>query len=202
MQVIQTGVGHAKAKVVGRRVFEESALDVAVSSGFACALVPAQPGDLLIGSAVSEGDEPGAWEEPLRCAPHLVSLATAATAGMPAHVGGFVSTRRVLCRADEKRRVAERTHAIGVDMESAALAMAAAERRVPFIIIRAASDLVDEDLPLDFNLLLQPSGWWREAAQMLHHPASLAGLWRLRRQAAAASARLTAAFEKFLDQVA
>ena len=35
----------------------------------------------------------------------------------------------------------------------------AAERRIPFAVIRAVSDLLDEDLPLDFNLFLTPSDW-------------------------------------------
>ena len=95
--------------------------------------------------------------------------------------------------------MADRVGAIGLDMESAALGLAASERQILFGIVRTVSDLVDEDLPLDFNLFLRPSGWAKGVAACLAHPTSLIGLNRLRRQSRSAGAQLTAIYRAFAD---
>jgi adenosylhomocysteine nucleosidase len=64
------------------------------------------------------------------------------------------------------------------------------------------SDLLDEDLPLDFNLFLTPDGWPKGALACLTHPSRLLGLKRVRAQATLATERLTRFFERFLDDVA
>ncbi|TAJ23532.1 MAG: hypothetical protein EPO64_11045 [Nitrospirae bacterium] len=212
----QTGVGAAKAGAVCREVLAQHPLDLALSCGFACALAPSRIGDLLIGTdvtvqedgvsslgqaAVPSGAVPCA--EPFR----EVAIAAAQKAGLAAHVGRFVTVPRVLWRADEKRRAALSTGAIGLDMESAAMGAAAVARQVPFLVVRAASDLLDEDLPLDFNLFLAPpgprgfAGWLRGAGFCLVHPSAVVGLNRLRRQSAVASERMTRFVERFLDDL-
>src|SRR5581483_11281300 len=110
----------------------------------------------------------------------------------------FVSTSRVVCLGAEKRALAARTGAIAVDMESAALGAAARQAGVPFLIVRTASDLAEEDLPLDFNLFLTPVSWLRGLAQGMR-PAAWRGLRRLRSQATVASARLSLFFREWLS---
>lgn len=203
----QTGVGVERAGAVCKSALASRPFDLAVASGFACALIPAAVGDLLIGTDVlSHGGEIGrpgggpVWT----CSDELTAAAgrSAAGAGLAVRSGRFVTVARVLCRAAEKRQIAASTGAIGLDMESAAVCAAAIERQVPVVIARTASDLVDEDLPLDFNLFLGPSGWARGAWTCATHPASLIGLNRLRRQAATGADRLTRFFERFLDELA
>jgi adenosylhomocysteine nucleosidase len=96
--------------------------------------------------------------------------------------------------AEEKRKIVDRLGGIGLDMESAALGQVAAERGLSFTIVRTVSDLVDESLPLDFNLFLRPSGWAKGVAACLAHPSSLIGLNRLRVQSRIAGQQLTALF--------
>jgi adenosylhomocysteine nucleosidase len=76
-------------------------------------------------------------------------------------------------------------------MESAAVASEAKAAQVPFLIVRSVSDLLLEELPLDFNLFLRPTGWVKGVGALLAHPSSLLGLNRLRRQSAVAAAALT-----------
>jgi len=76
------------------------------------------------------------------------------------------------------------------------------EYRIPFVVIRAASDLLDEDLPMDFNLFLDPADWLKGAWACVARPASLLGLQRMRTQMRTASQRITTVFERFLDDVA
>ena len=229
--LIQTGVGMAKAKEACRIMLNEQTVDLALSSGFSCALSPSDTGDLLIGTHVVTWGGPndsaqmsarpvsdsGLKHPPkkrkenvagqyaasgmLHCTPDVVetALRTAQAAGLPFRAGRFVTVPRVLWRADEKRQVAIETQAIGLDMESWALGVPVADRQVPFAIVRAVSDLLDEDLPVDFNLFLHPAGWPKGTLTCLARPSSLLGLSRLRSQTEIASGRLTTFFQRFLD---
>jgi adenosylhomocysteine nucleosidase len=203
--VAQTGVGPERAAAACRDVLREHPLDLIVSAGLACALVPAQIGDLLIGTDVRmEADDHEASEHITRlCAGEIVSAAvrTAERAGLTAKTGSFVTAPRILWHSAEKQAVAEMTGAIGLDMESAALAEAAAEQNVPFAIIRSVSDLVDENLPVDFNLFLKPADWLKGLAACVAAPSCVGGLLRLRAQMQAASDRMSRFFERFMDDL-
>ncbi|HJU06656.1 MAG TPA: hypothetical protein VJ692_16025 [Nitrospiraceae bacterium] len=202
---VRTGVGIAKAKEACRTLFNGMRPDLIISCGFACALGPSGIGDLLIGSDVmmekpnGDAQTKDAW----RCDPHVLEAArrAAEAGGMAVRSGRFVTVPRVLWRADDKRRIAVKTGAVGLDMESAAIGEVAAERGVPFAVIRTVSDLLDEDLPLDFNLFLNPIDWPMGTLACLTRPSSLLGLTRLRAQAAMASDRLTIFFRRFLDDL-
>jgi len=198
--IIPMGVGPDRAAAIARLVLAQQRFSAIWSTGFACALRAAKVGDVLMGTQVTMEDESGRQEE-FRCAPTLVECARQAIQDqhLAVQVGPFLSVPQVLCRADEKREVAARVGAIGLDMESAALGLVASERQIPFGILRTVSDLVDEDLPLDFNLFLRPSGWAKGVAACLAHPTSLIGLNRLRSQSRVAGAQLTAVYRACAD---
>jgi adenosylhomocysteine nucleosidase len=198
--VIRSGIGPRKAEAAGRAVVAARPLSAIISTGFACALNDAQVGDLLLGTEVV-GDPLPASHQPLPCASEWSSRAAlvAKEAKMQAIAGRFVCRSRVLCRGEEKRALAAETSAIALDMESAALAKVAHEAVVPFAIVRAVSDRRDEDLPLDFNLFLRPTGWIAGGLSCLLHPSSLAGLSRLRTQSRIAAAQLAQFHERYLD---
>jgi len=196
----QTGVGSEKAKRSAVQLLDKESFSLMVSTGFACALIAADIGALLIGREVVHGgkhsdelsevlDVPGDERD---------SIVTFVRTLVPSeHIGRFVSTDRVIGRAREKRRFAQRTQAIGLDMESSALAVEAQRAGVPFVIIRSVSDLLDEDLPLDFNLFLRPTGWLKGIGTVLTTPSCLLGLGRLRRQSLVAAEALTAFFRRY-----
>lgn len=195
------GVGPERATATATSVLAAQRLTAIWSTGFACALGPAGIGDVLIGTDVSmENGAPAG--PPVSCGAALVEWVTQAahTQGLPIRTGGFVTVPRVLCRAEEKREIAGRAGAIGLDMESAALGLVTKEQHLPFAIVRTVSDLEDESLPLDFNLFLRPSGWAKGVAACLAHPSSLIGLNRLRVQSQVAGARLTALFRACADR--
>ena len=124
-------------------------------------------------------------------------LLVAQDAGLVARVGTVVSSGTVVWQAEEKRRLRRLTDATGLDMESAAVAAVAQERGVPLAIVRTVSDLVDEDLPLDFNLFLRPTGWIKGIQALIGRPSSFVGLNRLRKQSRVAADRLTEWFERY-----
>lgn len=207
VSVFRTGMGPVKASAASREAFSGHPLDLAVSSGFACALTPSsQVGDLLVGTDVSPCRMEGYAVEldaSLPCSVELQATAQASARriGLVVQAGRFVSVAQVLWRAEEKGRIAADTGAMGLDMESAAVGAIAGGRQVPFLVARTVSDVLDEGLPLDFNLFLTPKTWAQGIGQVVRRPSCLSGILRLRRQSVAAAARLTRFMEAFLDDV-
>lgn len=118
---------------------------------------------------------------------------------MTAKTGRIASTPRIIWQADEKRAIHDLTGAVGLDMESAALAAVAQEQGIPMAIARTVSDLAEEDLPLDFNLFLRPTGWLAGLRALIGQPLSIAGLNRLRKQSRMASDRLADFFKEYIQ---
>jgi adenosylhomocysteine nucleosidase len=203
--LIQTGVGPSRAAQAVKRFLTEEPCDLMISAGFACAPKPAVAGDVLIGTdAVPIGS--GELEaQATRCDSvyQATALKVAKELGLTARWGRIFTAERVFGLAEEKQRAFAGTTAIGLDMESAAIGMSVAgsrEVQPAFLIVRTVSDLADEDLPVDFNVFLRPSGWVRGVLGLMH-PTAIMGLWRLRNQARVASRHLTAFFERFLHVV-
>jgi adenosylhomocysteine nucleosidase len=86
-------------------------------------------------------------------------------------------------------------------MESAAIGEVAQNHEVPFLIIRTISDGFSEDLPVDFNLFLKPSGWFWGVLRILLSPSSWNRFLKLYRHSKQASLTLTRFFEEFFSAV-
>ena len=202
--LIQTGVGPTAARSVAERVLTAQPMSLIMSTGFACALVPAQVGDLIVGTSVSSVHGERGWMMGSDCVlcdetVRARVLIVAQDAGLVTRIGTVVSSETVIWRAEEKHRLQRVTDATGLDMESAALAEMAQERGLPMAIVRTVSDLADEDLPLDFNLFLRPTGWMKGMQALIGHPSSLVGLNRLRKQSRVAADRLTDWFQCYVE---
>lgn len=204
--LIRAGVGPEKARTACRSILHALPMDLIISSGFACALTKSSIGDLLVGTDVVMEQAPGHLRKestglPCDREPVAAAVRTAHDVGLAARTGRIVTVPRVFWRAEEKHEIAGRTGAIGLDMESAALGGVAVERKIPFVVIRAVSDLLDEDLPVNFNLFLNPSGWMKGMIR-LARPSKLIELKRFHTQTAVASERVSTFFERFLDDLA
>jgi adenosylhomocysteine nucleosidase len=204
--VIQTGVGPDRARKVARTVLSEGAWALVLSTGFACALAPADVGDLIIGTEVLSVVHDGQWirsEGVVSCSrdEQIRLLSIGREGGMTVKTGGIVSTPRIVWRADEKRAIRDLTDAVGLDMESAALASVAHEKGIPMAIVRTVSDLIDENLPLDFNLFLRPTGWLTGLWALIGRPSGFIELNRLRIQSRVAADRLAEFFKGYVAAV-
>ena len=91
----------------------------------------------------------------------------------------------------EKRVLAEKFQADALDMDSAGIAQIAKECNVSFLVIRTVSDLMNENLPKDFNLFLSMSTWAKGLWRFIGRPKLWVELLRLRQQAQVASRELT-----------
>lgn len=106
---------------------------------------------------------------------------------------------KIVWLAAEKQVIGRACDASSLDMESAVIGAAAMHDRVPFVVVRAISDLVDETLPLDLNLFCRPTTFLRGAWTVLTTPRTWPALHRLYRQQIVASCRLTRFFTMFFQ---
>ena len=97
-------------------------------------------------------------------------------------VGRVATDDHVLVLSSEKQRLAQSTQAVAVDMESSVIARAASRYGVPWIAVRVITDGLNDDLPLDFNVLARADGSVHRGAILmaaLLRPWTIPGLIRL-----------------------
>jgi adenosylhomocysteine nucleosidase len=111
------------------------------------------------------------------------------------HTEPLAESATVVCTPVEKAVLFQRTGAIGVDMESAAVAIVAQEARVPFMVVRAVADSLDTTIPKNTLNALDEFGRWsflRLILELAEHPGDLLALVRLGRNYRAAQRTLAA----------
>jgi adenosylhomocysteine nucleosidase len=116
--------------------------------------------------------------------------------------GQILFSSRVATRADEKLALWEKTKADAVEMESESIRRICAEHGVPSATVRVVLDTAEEDLPLDFNVLMtaeQKVSYGKLAAALARSPGKIPALLRLQKQSQAAAEKLSEVLTKFLD---
>ena len=96
--------------------------------------------------------------------------------------GTIVSVARPVRRPHDKQRLQSSTGAVAVDMESAELAHIALQHSIPFLVVRAVADPLDQPLPRSAIAALTSRGNLYIAGllgQLLHHPGEITALIRL-----------------------
>ncbi len=107
----------------------------------------------------------------------------------------ILQTPTVLATTAEKRAAFAATSAAAVDLESGAVAQAAAAHALPFAVLRAICDPAGRDLPPAALAALDSAGTiglLRVLASLARHPTQLPALLRLAADAAAARRALVA----------
>jgi len=230
--LIQTGIGWNRALSAAQIAAARFPLRFYISTGFAGALQDSiQVGDLVIGQKVlsllpiypatnaSERGRlhpalpvEGATQAPITdqkvfiCDAAFTQSAGMAAKTFPGTVffGSLATVGQIVGRVEEKKAIARKSDAIALDMETAAVADVAEQRRLPFIAVRAVSDILEEELGLDGNQLLTDQGkfrWLRGIRYLMSHPTALNHLNRLRRQSNLAARSLGFFFREFLPSL-
>ncbi len=149
-----------------------------ISFGLAGGLDPAlPPGALLVPTTVLAED--GWWDAD----PALTTRLGSPTSGILFGDGAILAT------AAAKAALHARTGAVAVDLESAAVARAAARHGLPFAVLRAVCDPAGRDLPRAAVIALDSKGrigTLRVVAAILARPGDIAALIALGRDAARA----------------
>ena len=201
--VILTGAGPKQAHLETAKVLggDPDSVQLCVSSGLAGALKPQyQVGQVLAARSVrTENELTDPSGDPLESSAPLLSFAAECGATV---VEQFYSAVRVVGRAEEKRHLGERSDA--VEMESFEVLLESAAYGIPAIAIRAVSDLVDDDLPLDMNRIFTDEGQVsipRVLGQVALNPTSVPELVRLGRNSKTAAESLAHFLDKYITMV-
>lgn len=200
LALLETGEGAANAERHLEQWLDRSAARAVLSIGFAGALTASlQAGDLVIASNIRDSKEsPNA---------RLLSAARQTPIDAPVRFGTAFTSDEILWQAKSKRALAGSLAAneIGfVDMESTAIAKVCGSRGAPFLIVRSISDLLDEDLPLDFNQHRGPDGRVdskKVVKAALLRPAAFKGLLELRKRSRLCAARMAEFVERLVPLI-
>jgi hypothetical protein len=159
------------------------------------------PGSLIIADSV-QTIGPSQNQETYLPDSRLVSLAESVpVSGVRKKRGLLATATTVITTPTEKRRLADRTGAIAVDMETAGAARGAQAQGLPWLAVRAITDGVDDRLPLDFNTLTDVNGdvdRGRVLRATLTRPWKIPALMQLRARSSLAARNLAAFIESYL----
>jgi len=192
IRAVLTGVGPLNAQRIAHEALQW-APDVCICAGLAGSLrAEHHKGDVLTAATVRDLET----HRPLEADGHLLQLAV--TRGAQ-RIGVLGTSKDMVSTVADKHRLARIADA--VDMESFSVLAEAAKCDIPAISIRAISDTVDENLPMDFGQVLDNRGQvivTKVARHVARHPGSLPGLMRLSSASRAASLNLARFLESYV----
>jgi len=174
VEILVTGVGRKNA----RSAIEKSLAERKPARVLTCGLAGGLADDLKIGDIRIETEDAALREK------------LAAAGAKPAK---FFCAERVAVTAEEKRLLRGATGAEVVEMESAEIQAVCREQQIPCATVRVVSDLVNEDLPLDFNALAGPDmslDYGKLAWALAKSPGKIGALRSLQKQVEFAAEKL------------
>lgn len=185
VEIVLTGIGQKNAERAFRRALAGRLPKLVLTCGFAGALDP----KLTVGTVVFAQSGPSnatiAAAQPLSLAAALVAAG--------ARPATFHCADRVAVTAEEKRVLRRVTGADAVEMESGVIDALCREQNIASATVRVISDAADEDLPIDFNRLLdarQKLSYGRLALALAKSPVKTGALLRLQKQTRMAAEQL------------
>lgn len=196
VRVVLTGAGRfAAQRVLASHAFDDVP-DLCIASGLSGGLKSCYaPGDVLVARTIADV----AGTRLIQCDQEFVTRAGAAGAKVAEK---FLVSPHVVSTAAEKRALGQSGDA--VDMESLYVLAAAWQRGIRTIAIRAVSDSVDANLPLDFDAVFNEQGAVsvpKVVGQLIRRPSRLPGLLQLANESERAASSLARFFEGYLQQL-
>lgn len=189
VRVVLTGVGPERARSVIARALQWEP-NVCIASGVAGSLrATYRVGEVFVAREVMELES----GRTIATDRELVEAAERRSIRLAERL---LSSTNMVVTAEGKGRLGRMAEA--VEMESFAVLMEAAGRRIPAVAIRAISDAADQDLPMDFSGVLDDQGKVKAskvARSLARAPHKLPALLRLGRDTRVAATKLA----EFLD---
>ena len=138
-QVLLTGMGRRRASAAVRKALRNGSYRCVVSTGFAGGTGPGfRTGDLVVASEVIEAGSLRRWP---------AGETTARLKGS-FRVGPFLTVEKLCGDPSAKQEAARRFGAIGVEMETSAVAEAASEAGLPWVGVRAILDPAEVEVSI------------------------------------------------------
>ncbi len=196
--LMATGEGSVVSEKGLSALLSERHLEALLVVGVGGALSP----DLALGDLVAAGSVRDARGE---LAPPDSSLLQSALASENVVRGGVVSVEKIVIEPSAKQALWQ---SVGggpfqvVDLESATYVRLAAERGIPYLVLRAVSDTAGESLPLDFNKFRSPDGRINRgkiARHLIFHPHLVGPLKSLRTRLRDCAVSMADVVERILE---
>ncbi len=187
--VLHTGVGEKGCRTQMETFLRRQQFEYLISAGFAGALEKElRPGNLLIGENFSSAE--------LLRSPQL------SLADNEIFVGKLLTVPGMINSSAERERLATKTGAVAVDMETEFIAEACERHKTPMLSLRAISDTPSEPFPAPphvlFDVKKQQTNFARLAFYLATHPAAMGRLNAFRQRIASARKNLTRVLETIL----
>jgi len=160
------------------------------AAGSLRAALEREPPQLVLSCGFAGGLRPGLASGTVMFATEGESALAKALAAAGAQAGHFHCADRVASTVAEKRGLWESTRADAEEMESQIICDVCGRQNIPCAVVRVILDTAEEDLPLDFNLLMTPEQKMdngKLAKALLKSPGKIGALLKLRRQSKAAA---------------
>jgi adenosylhomocysteine nucleosidase len=145
--LLQAGIGRDRARRAVAAAAREFDLRGVWSLGFAGGLCDAlRPGALVCPAAVLDDVDPS--DGPVAAErSHAHVCAALRAAGLTVAVGALITVGAPQCIPEVKRALGQRSGAMVVDMEAAGVVRTARDLRLPWVVLKAVVDAVDDPLP-------------------------------------------------------
>jgi nucleoside phosphorylase len=175
VEVLVTGMGRRNTEASITEALARSHPNIVLTAGFAGGLRPGAPlGTVFFQTSPEAGLEP-------------VLLKAGAQRGR------VICRDRVAATREEKRQLFASTGADAVEMESGVIMEACARAKIPAATVRVVLDTAEEDLPLNFNDLMnkhQRLDYVKLAWALFKSPGKIPALMRLQKQSGEAAEAL------------
>ena len=105
---------------------------------------------------------------------------------------------------DARSKQAMSTLGDAVEMESFHVLSSVNAVRIPSVAIRAVSDTVDQDLPMDFAEVVDRAGhvrWTKMARELGRHPGKISSLIQFGRESRRAAEKLADFLDQYVDDI-
>lgn len=154
--LLQCGMGPERAAQAVLWLEQHYQLAGVLSVGFAGGLqAELRPGDALLVTRILAQDEvartaslaAGSGIRPDARLAHIAAMAVA-QAAVVSHTGTLLSTTAVMAQAAVKQELGQHSGALAVDMESYSVGQIAAQRHIPFAVLRTIFDTSHENMSL------------------------------------------------------
>lgn len=199
-----TGIGSKNVERNFRSFLLKRDLKLIVHVGFSGGLSPGfSTGDLVVIREIRELQSTDVFKTDEGWTGRALALKSA---GIRRFEGMAICSDKVIIQAQWKNEIATKMGIVApacVDMESSTVARICQEQGIPLLSIRSISDLLEEDLPVDFNLcrgrtgnVSVPKVLW----EALKRSGSLAGLNRMRRASRICSDNLGRFIESLIQE--
>ena len=160
--LLQCGMGPERAAQAVLWLGQHYPLTGVLCVGFAGGLqAELRPGDaLLVTHILAQDDVTCTTSSGIRPDARLAHIAAMAVAqaAVVSHTGTLLSTTAVVAQAAAKQALGQCSGALAVDMESYSVGQMAAQRHIPFAVLRTVFDTAHENMPLPVATCITADG--------------------------------------------